>query len=122
VINVDPWWNKELEQQAFCRVFRFGQTKETSFTKLVVLNSIDEALEEIKARKEREIAGVMNDPKVTGRGSIAELMALLGEVRHDERGKPFIVSGADVNTTSNRYTGNPKVRALNEDGFLENEP
>ncbi|GAB7343261.1 hypothetical protein MBLNU457_1317t1 [Dothideomycetes sp. NU457] len=30
VICVDPWWNNAVEQQAFARVYRIGQTKETS--------------------------------------------------------------------------------------------
>lgn len=41
VIVVDPWWNDSIEQQAFCRVFRIGQAKETSMTRFIVKNTID---------------------------------------------------------------------------------
>jgi SNF2 family DNA or RNA helicase len=42
VILIDPWWNQAIEQQAFCRVFRIGQDKETRMLRLVVKNTIDE--------------------------------------------------------------------------------
>ncbi len=40
VILIDPWWNSAIEQQAFCRVFRIGQVKETSMLRLVVKNTV----------------------------------------------------------------------------------
>lgn len=44
VICLDPWWNSAVEQQAFCRVFRIGQQKETRMTRFVVKNTIDGAM------------------------------------------------------------------------------
>jgi hypothetical protein len=82
---------------------------------------VDEKMEQIKALKDQEISALMNNPKVTGTSSIAELMKLFGDVKHDERGRLYIVSGADVNSTANRHTGDPRVQALDEDGFLANE-
>lgn len=41
VISVDLWWNHSVEQQAFGRVFRIGQKKETYLTRLVVKNTVD---------------------------------------------------------------------------------
>lgn len=44
VISLDLWWNHAVEQQAFGRVFRMGQDKETHFVRLVVSNTIDQRL------------------------------------------------------------------------------
>lgn len=32
VIVIDPWWNRSLQDQAFCRVYRIGQAYETNLT------------------------------------------------------------------------------------------
>lgn len=55
VILIDPWWNSAVEQQAFCRVFRIGQEKETRMTRFVVENTIDAAMMALKEKKEKEI-------------------------------------------------------------------
>lgn len=41
VIIIDSWWNSAVEMQAFCRVFRIGQQKETRMARFVIKNSID---------------------------------------------------------------------------------
>jgi SNF2 family DNA or RNA helicase len=61
VIMIDPWWNDATEQQAFCRVFRIGQKEETYMSRLCVKNTVDERLLEMQARKQKEIAKVMED-------------------------------------------------------------
>jgi SNF2 family DNA or RNA helicase len=40
-ISLDLWWNHAVEQQAFGRIFRIGQMKETFMTRIVVRNSVD---------------------------------------------------------------------------------
>lgn len=35
-ISLDLWWNHAVEQQAFGRIFRIGQKKETFMTRIVV--------------------------------------------------------------------------------------
>ncbi|EGP84644.1 SNF2 family DNA-dependent ATPase domain-containing protein, partial [Zymoseptoria tritici IPO323] len=59
VIMLDPWWNDAVEQQAFCRVFRIGQVKETQLTRFCVKNTIDAAMFQVKERKIDEIEKVM---------------------------------------------------------------
>lgn len=44
VLLLDPWWNSAIEAQAFARVYRIGQEKETELTRLVITNTIDEAM------------------------------------------------------------------------------
>ncbi|KXT07965.1 hypothetical protein AC579_8596 [Pseudocercospora musae] len=90
VILIDPWWNSAVEQQAFCRVFRIGQTEETRMTRFVVENSIDAAMMAMKERKEKEIDEVMENPRLKENLSVEELMRMFGDVRRDDNGKPFI--------------------------------
>jgi SNF2 family DNA or RNA helicase len=61
VIVLDPWWNEAAEQQAFCRVYRFGQKSTTHLTRLCVKNTVDERLIEMQEKKQKEIDEVMND-------------------------------------------------------------
>jgi SNF2 family DNA or RNA helicase len=63
VIVVDPWWNSSVEQQAFCRVFRIGQEHETSLTRFVVENTVDQNMIEMQQRKQEEIDQVMDSKK-----------------------------------------------------------
>jgi SNF2 family DNA or RNA helicase len=61
VIVIDPWWNSAAEQQAFCRVFRFGQRETTFLTKFCVKNTVDERLIQMQEKKQKEIDEVMED-------------------------------------------------------------
>ncbi|KAK5688470.1 hypothetical protein LTS10_000448 [Elasticomyces elasticus] len=91
VICLDPWWNSSVEQQAFCRVFRIGQEKETQFVRIVVKNTVDAAMMDMKERKQIEIDGAMDDSKGRGDLPVAELLRLFGEeVGEDGEGRPFI--------------------------------
>ena len=63
VIIIDPWWNEAIEQQAFCRVFRIGQQRETSMVNLAIKGSVDERLFDLKQRKKMEIDTVMLNHK-----------------------------------------------------------
>ena len=70
VINVDPYWNTAAEVQAFSRVYRISQEKETEFVNLTLAGTIDEQLNAIKLRKKTQIDGVCtlrssNSPKLT---------------------------------------------------------
>ena len=53
-----------MEQQAFARVYRIGQKKETQLVTMVVKKTIEERMMEIKARKDGEITSVI-DPLET---------------------------------------------------------
>ncbi|KAF2451686.1 hypothetical protein P171DRAFT_401395 [Karstenula rhodostoma CBS 690.94] len=94
VVILDPWWNSASEQQAFCRVFRFGQTETTCLTRFCVKNTVDERLMEMQERKEKEIDSVMKEDagaKASKMG-IRDLMRLFGNIRDDEQGRPFILT------------------------------
>ncbi|THY10671.1 hypothetical protein D6D02_06237 [Aureobasidium pullulans] len=55
VLNVDPYWNFAGEIQAFSRVFRIGQEKETEFVNLTLSGTVDDHMNAIKQRKKLEI-------------------------------------------------------------------
>ena len=60
VIVLDPWFNSCCEQQAFGRVFRFGQKHETRMTRFVVRGTVDEDIIKMQATKEELIGQVMD--------------------------------------------------------------
>ncbi|SMR58591.1 unnamed protein product [Zymoseptoria tritici ST99CH_1E4] len=90
VIMLDPWWNDAVEQQAFCRVFRIGQVKETQLTRFCVKNTIDAAMFQVKERKIDEIEKVMESAKDQKTLTEEDLMKMFGPVGEDEEGHPFI--------------------------------
>jgi len=44
VILVDMWWNPALEDQAFDRAHRFGQTRDVNIYKLTIENTVEERI------------------------------------------------------------------------------
>ncbi|KAI9683632.1 MAG: hypothetical protein M1829_004937 [Trizodia sp. TS-e1964] len=99
VLCVDLWWNSSVEQQAFCRIFRIGQERETYITRFVVRNSIDEKLLDMQKEKSRIIDAAIGDSN-GGRSkefTVDELLHLFGPVREEEDdGKEFIIVDDDV--------------------------
>ncbi|KAI9848067.1 MAG: hypothetical protein M1837_001169 [Sclerophora amabilis] len=95
VISIDLWWNHSVEQQAFGRVFRIGQHKETNFTRLAIRGTVDDRLLGMQKDKTRVVTQAMND---TGRPpkplSVRQLATLFGLVDEDEDGIPVIRAGA----------------------------
>ncbi|PVH89540.1 hypothetical protein DL98DRAFT_579331 [Cadophora sp. DSE1049] len=87
VISVDPWWNVCSERQAFCRVYRIGQKKETYFTRLNITNSVDQRILELQGEKIAMIDGMMK-PKITKQ----EMAKLFGRVCTDKNGRMRIES------------------------------
>lgn len=58
-IVLDHWWHKCLEQQAFGRIHRIGQTKEVHTAKIVVAGSMDEDILHVQVTKEASIASAV---------------------------------------------------------------
>ncbi len=76
-----------MEQQAFGRVYRMGQQKETYFGRMMVKNTIDERLADLQLQKLQLIARTIKDhdsSKVTI--TAEEIASLLGRVVRDEAG------------------------------------
>lgn len=64
VISVDLWWNNSVEQ-AFCRVYRHGQTKPTEITRFIVNDTVDERMQQMQDDKKVQIDGVLNEQTET---------------------------------------------------------
>lgn len=56
VIFMEPWWNPYLEEQAICRVYRIGQMNPVTVHRLVVRDSVEEAIVKTQSLK-RETMG-----------------------------------------------------------------
>ncbi|KAH7336328.1 P-loop containing nucleoside triphosphate hydrolase protein [Rhexocercosporidium sp. MPI-PUGE-AT-0058] len=62
VIITDIWWNVCIDNQAFGRVFRMGQDKESHYIKMVIKNTIDsDTILELQKKKEKAINRAMQD-------------------------------------------------------------
>lgn len=83
VLLLDPWWNSavrraigkvdylllihriQVEQQAFCRVFRIGQQKETQMARLIVKGTIDQAIYCLQGMKQERIDAASESFNIT---------------------------------------------------------
>lgn len=111
VITLDPWWNSSVEQQAFCRVYRIGQEKETQMTRLLVRNSIDEAVMALQESKQISIDAAMDESKRKEKIPLPELMRLFGRVSKDENGRPFVFAAGDDDEGDENATRPPAPAA-----------
>jgi len=60
IIHYDPWWNPAAEDQASDRAHRIGQEKPVFVYRLVTLDSVEEKMEALKARKRALAAGIFD--------------------------------------------------------------
>lgn len=75
---MDLYWNHSVEQQAFGRVFRLGQEKETHFVRLAIENSIDERILEMQLRKMKDIDTALQGKADKKKLSLKEVAELFG--------------------------------------------
>jgi SNF2 family DNA or RNA helicase len=61
VILIDLWWNNTTEQQAFGRVYRMGQKKNTHFVRILSSSQVDKYLSRLQTKKAKEIDLVLQD-------------------------------------------------------------
>ena len=82
-ISLDLWWNHAAEQQAFGRIFRIGQPKETYMTRVAVRNTIDMRFISMQLFKMGtcENAVTAKDRAMLG---ISELLRLFGFLKTDK--------------------------------------
>lgn len=80
-LTVSP--TDSIEQQAFGRVYRIGQHKDTFVTRLVVRNTVDQRLLSMQADKIKTIDRAMQDTdaSVMEPLSVADLASLFGHLR-----------------------------------------
>ena len=92
VIIIDLWWNESVETQAFCRVFRIGQTRDVELRRFVVKGSVDTDILRMQERKNKEI-GISHERRST-KLTTKELLRLFGPLTRDEDGE-IIAEGED---------------------------
>ncbi|KAJ3410608.1 hypothetical protein HDV05_003558 [Chytridiales sp. JEL 0842] len=51
VFILDPWWNPAVEDQAFDRIHRLGQTRPIKITRLIIENSIESRILQLQEKK-----------------------------------------------------------------------
>ncbi|KIM92388.1 hypothetical protein PILCRDRAFT_810445 [Piloderma croceum F 1598] len=77
VILVDLWWNPALEEQAFDRAHRFGQTRDVNIFKLTIEKTVEDRILLLQDKK-RELtkAALSGDKMKNNKLGINDLMAL----------------------------------------------
>ncbi|KAI1876734.1 uncharacterized protein JN550_000806 [Neoarthrinium moseri] len=96
VILIDLWWNHSIEMQAFGRVFRISQKKETYFQRIMTKDTIDQRLNELQQKKLEQIDKAMQAGKtLNDKVSIEELASLFGDVEQDSEGMLRIIAPED---------------------------
>nr|KMM65811.1 hypothetical protein CPAG_02154 [Coccidioides posadasii RMSCC 3488] len=83
-ILIDLWWNEAMEQQAFCRLFRYGQKKEVEIVRITVKNSIDDRIQLIQNAKSSNIEKTMGLDALAFRDSLEDILKIFGVVEDDD--------------------------------------
>ncbi|KAI1488225.1 P-loop containing nucleoside triphosphate hydrolase protein [Biscogniauxia mediterranea] len=96
VIILEPWWNMCVEEQAFGRVFRIGQEKETHLMRILMRGSIETKIDELQKKKAQDIAHTLQDSTSSETNlSLEQVARLLGRPTHDANGKIIVQSDDD---------------------------
>ncbi|ESK91914.1 dna repair protein rad5 [Moniliophthora roreri MCA 2997] len=84
VILVDLWWNPALEDQAFDRSHRFGQTKDVNIYKLKVDETVEDRILELQEKKRELARAALSGDKIKNmRLGMEDLLALFRPGRDD---------------------------------------
>jgi len=59
-ILFEPWWNPAVEEQAFARIDRIGQNKETKIYRLIYKDSIEEKINDLIEQKQNMFISMTN--------------------------------------------------------------
>ena len=70
VFHLDPWWNPAVENQATDRVHRIGQEQRVFSYKLIMHNSIEEKIQEIKEKKAALFNMLLDDSAIVNRDDV----------------------------------------------------
>ncbi len=77
VIQLDPWWNPAVEDQAAARAHRIGQKRPVTAIRLVAEGTIEQAVLGLQAAKRALAAGVLEGTDLAAHLSTDELIALI---------------------------------------------
>ncbi|KAG8906365.1 hypothetical protein FRB99_007049 [Tulasnella sp. 403] len=78
VILMDLWWNPALEDQAYDRAHRLGQTKTVYIYKLIVPDTVEQRIQELQDKKRELATNALTGDKLGKRSKLGmdELMTL----------------------------------------------
>jgi SNF2 family DNA or RNA helicase len=71
VFLFDRWWNPAVEDQAINRAHRIGVERSVTVTRFLVVNTIEQRINEILARKRELFDTVFNDSVASPRGGLS---------------------------------------------------
>lgn len=74
VILLDDWWNPAVEDQAFARSYRIGQTQDVEIYRLICKNTVEEKILELQAKK-LHVSGLFNS--TTEKITLEDIRALI---------------------------------------------
>ncbi|CAG7854171.1 Uncharacterized ATP-dependent helicase C582.10c [Serendipita indica DSM 11827] len=81
VIMMDPWWNPAIEDQAFDRAHRLGQTRDVNIYKLMVPDTVEERILELQEKK-RALAKAALEGGKLAKGNKLSFQELLNLFKH----------------------------------------
>ena len=85
VILVDMWWNPALEDQAFDRAHRLGQTRDVNIYKLTIENTVEERILALQESKRALATAALGGDKIKNlKLGLEDLMALFRPGREDD--------------------------------------
>jgi SNF2 family DNA or RNA helicase len=78
VLHYDPWWNPAAEAQATDRAHRIGQEKVVTSIKLIAINTVEEKVLELQAKKAALLEGLFEESQAANaKVSIDDIKNLL---------------------------------------------
>lgn len=85
VILVDMWWNPALEDQAFDRAHRLGQTRDVNIYKLTIENTVEERILTLQNSKRALTTAALSGDRIKNlKLGLEDLMALFRPGREDD--------------------------------------
>ncbi|KAL4784180.1 SNF2 family N-terminal domain-containing protein [Aspergillus varians] len=89
-ILVDLWWNEAVQNQAFCRLLRHGQTKDVECVKMIVKGTIDDYMLDLQIKKTEDIKSTMGNDALKKRDTVVTLLKLFADVDEDGSGRLYV--------------------------------
>jgi len=77
VFIIDPWWNPAVEEQAINRTHRIGQDKKVMVYRFISSETVEEKIQQLKARKSRLADSFINVEQTTQKMNLNQILEFL---------------------------------------------
>ncbi|KAG9074684.1 hypothetical protein FS749_013731 [Ceratobasidium sp. UAMH 11750] len=85
VILLDLWWNPALEDQAFDRAHRLGQTKDVNIYKLTIAETVEDRILKLQdTKRDLAKAALSGDKLSNNRLRLEDIMSLFNKHSHED--------------------------------------